>query len=278
MYKVLAQNWIDHEYPRHLFVEICAQCNLACSFCPREDQRGDMPWEMFTAIIDEATQYGPRTFSLHIFNEPMLYKRWPDAIRYIHSKHRGHRVLFTTNGTAINARVDDLISANPDQVFWSWRPEAKFTPETKEELRKWGRFRVRFIQEVTPESAYEEWRDWPNTEGRKLHSYGGGNIDLSAFTSAPADTSTGSLTPRACYHPWLAPAVAWNGNILLCCADPKQEEVLGHFPDQSVAEVWQGEKIKEIREGQLRGEFKGICKGCTIPLQYPDMFFKWQKR
>ena len=276
LYKLGAQAWIDREYPRHLFVETTASCNLTCSYCPREDRRDHMDWSLFTRIIDEATLYGPRSFSLHLFGEPTLYPHWVEAIRYIQQSHRRHTVLLTTNGTTLNARVDDLVQANPDLVLWSWRPEAKFTPETKEKLRRWGRFRVRFIAEVTPQEAYTEWAEWPNTEGRVLHSYGG-NIDLTRFrSSSPALPQPGKRWP--CYHLFLAPAIAWNGNILMCCADPHHKDILGHFPEMSVAQAWRSPKLQAIRESHLQGNYRGICESCDVWKQYPDLFFSWQKR
>ena len=167
-----------------------------------------------------------------------------------------------------------------DLVLWTWRPEAQFTPATKAKLKKWGKFRVRFIAEVTPKEAYLEWADWPNIEGRNLHNYGG-QIDTSQWDEPGMSTPGGSGSPPRrwpCYHLWLAPAVAWNGQILMCCADPHRKEVLGQFPQASVASVWQGKRIGSIRAGQLRGEYGGICSGCDVWKQYPDMFFSWQKQ
>jgi len=98
-YKLAAQAWIDEEYPRHLFIETTPTCNLSCSYCPRPKIKGEMGFDIFKAIIDEATRYGARSFSLHLFGEPLLYSKWFEAIRYIKSANRKHTVLFTTNGT-----------------------------------------------------------------------------------------------------------------------------------------------------------------------------------
>ena len=281
LYKLGAQSWIDYDYPRHIFIETTSSCNLTCAYCPREDRMDHMDFPLFQSIVDEATHYGPRSFSLHLFGEPTLYPKWLDAVAYIKRRHARHTILLTTNGTTLNRRVDDLITSGVDLVLWTWRPEAAFTPETKEKLRRWGKFRVRFIKEITPQEAYAEWADWPNIEGRNLHNYAA-NIDLSLFTSpesnVPAADSKGISSRYPCYHLWLAPAVAWNGNILLCCADPHQKEVLGHFPEVSVHEAWTGFRLRSIREGHLRGSFTGICKGCDVWKQYPDLFFSWQKR
>lgn len=277
LYKLGAQAWIDKAYPRHLFIETTAACNLTCTYCPREAKSNHMDWSLFTQIVDEATLYGSRSFSLHLFGEPTLYPRWVEAIHYLKQAH--HTVLLTTNGTTLNARVEDLVSANPDQVLWSWRPEAKFTEATKQKLRKWGKFRVRFIAEVTPKEAYLEWADWPNVEGRPLHNYGG-NINTSRFAIATSEgppLSAPTVDRWPCYHLWLAPAIAWNGHILLCCADPHHKEVLGTFPHDTVASIWKGSRLAAVRASHLAGEYKGICMNCDVWKQYPDLFFKWQK-
>ena len=232
-----------------------------------------MPFDVFTGVVDEASTYGARSFSLHLFGEPLLYPRVHDAVSYIKQHNQRHVVLLTTNGTRLQDHLDWLITSGVDQVLWSWRPEAKFTPETKEKLRRWGKFRVRFIAEVTPKEAYVEWADWPNVEGRQLHNYGG-SINLQDWKSNNGGTITKDSSIRwPCYHLWLAPAVAWNGNILLCCADPKQREVLGTFPKQTVHEIWTGDKLKSIRESHLKGQYGGICGGCDVWRQYPNIFF-----
>lgn len=272
VYKSLGQLWIDKDWPRHLFVEVSAYCNLSCTFCPRENQgRSEMPWEMFTSIIDEASEYGPRSFSLHLFNEPTLYSKWCEAIKYIHKRRKGNTVLLTTNGTTLNSRVDDLIDANPDLVFWSWRPEAKFTKETKDKLRSWGKFRVRFLSHLTPQEARDEWADWTNLEEREIHNYGN-KIDTKKFGK---DDSLPKRWP--CGHLWLDPAVAYNGKILICCNDSKQEEVIGQYPETSIHDAWNGSKLASIRESHMKGVYSGVCAGCDSWKTYPDLFFGFQK-
>ena len=160
-----------------------------------------------------------------------------------------------------------------DKIIWTWRPEAKFTPETKEKLRKWGKFMVRLIDEITPPEAMEEWGQWQPQERKGLHNYGG-NIDTSQWQKEQPSISSKRWP---CYHLWFAPAVAWNGNILMCCNDPRHQEVLGKFPDQSIAEVWKGKQISEIRRSHLQSEYRGICTNCDVWKTYPDSFFGFQK-
>ena len=88
LYKIFAQSFIDYEFPRHIFIETTSQCNLTCSYCPREKRNDHMDFNLFTAIVDECSKYGPRSFSLHLFGEPLLYPKITQAIEYIKTKNR----------------------------------------------------------------------------------------------------------------------------------------------------------------------------------------------
>ena len=229
-----------------------------------------MDFGLFRKIIDEAHRYGSRSFSLHLFGEPLLYPRIFEAIRYIKKRNPRNTVLLTTNGTLLNECVDDFISSGIDQAYWTWRSEARFGESTLLKLRKWGKFRVRFIHQITPKEAYEEWKTWNNVEGREIHNYGG-EINTAKYS---LEKNTKRRWP--CYHLWLAPAVAWNGNFLMCCADPHQKDVFGDIKKESVAECWQ--RVEKVRRSHLRGEYNGICKDCNVYRQYPDIFFNFQKK
>jgi len=269
LYKAAAQAWIDKTYPRHLFIETTSACNLRCDYCPRERRGNRMDDAVFKGVVDEATQYGARSFSLHLFGEPLLDPQLRDRVQYIKRANPRHTILLTTNGTHLEEHLDWLIHPKEGvtKIHWTWRPEARFSPATIRTLAKWGRFMVRILKEITPEEEQERWASWEPLQVRSLHNYGG-NIATSAFGVTATDTT--SRWP--CYHLWLAPAVAWNGNILICCADPHQKEILGTFPTTKVAEAWQSAKLEAIRQSHLRGEPGGICKDCDVWRNYPNLF------
>src|SRR5258708_3002683 len=98
LYKTADQLYIDKNFPRHIFIETTAACNLSCDYCPREKRNDHIDFKLFKTIVDECSQYGPRSFSLHLFGEPLLYPFILDAIQYIKIKNRRHTILLTTNG------------------------------------------------------------------------------------------------------------------------------------------------------------------------------------
>lgn len=264
IYKPLAQRYVDYEYPRHIFIETTAACNLSCSYCPREKSKDHMDWGLFTKIIDEAKGYGPRSFSLHLFGEPLLYPRWEDAIKYIKKANRRNTVLLTTNGTMLGVGdyLTRLKASGVDKVLWSWRDEVKWGYELREELKSWNKFTARFIEGTYPEG---EEKRWPHKELRRMHNYGG-EIDTSKFG---AESMGGKRYP--CYHLWLAPAVAWNGKFLACCSDPKQEEIIGDINIEKISDCWK--RMNKIREAHLNGQYSGICLKCDVWKQYKNIFW-----
>ncbi len=271
IYKVAAQSFIDYEFPRHIFIETTANCNLSCEYCPREKRKEDMDYELFKSIVDECSQYGPRSFSLHLFGEPLLYPHIIEAILYIKKKNRRHTILLTTNGTLLNKFSDALLQSKVDRVIWSYRKN-NFNDKSLQLLRKIGL--VRLLIEETPKEEFEKWKDFPRVEIKHLHNYGG-QIDTTKWGLQSG--FSGDRYP--CYHLWLAPAVRWNGDITICCNDPHGSESVGKYSSiNNLGLFWSSLHLKKIRESHMKGEYKGLCKDCNVWKTYPDIFFEFQKK
>lgn len=224
-----------------------------------------MPFELFKEIIKEASQFGPRSFSLHLFGEPLLYPKIIEAIRYIKCSNKRHTVLLTTNGTLLNIYAKDIDSSGVDRVIWSYRKN-NFNENSLRLLRKKGL--VRLLIEETPKDEFNKWSKFPRVEIKHLHNYGG-NIDTKKW-----GIKQDSLKRWPCYHLWLAPAIRWNGEITMCCNVPKAgTEVLGVYPKNTLTEVWRGFKLKAMRQSHLDGQYNGACTNCDSYKAYPNIFF-----
>lgn len=271
LFKLAAQAFIDHEFPRHIFIETTANCNLSCEYCPREKIKEDMNFELFKSIIDECSHYGPRSFSLHLFGEPLLYPRILDAVRYIKERNKRNTILLTTNGTLLNKFGRPLLELGVDRIVWSWRRN-NFTPETIDIIRKIGL--VRLLLEETPKEEFEKWKTFPRVEIKHLHNYGG-QIDT---TKWGLDSKNSDRYP--CYHLWLAPAIRWNGDITICCNDPKGTERAGIYGKDgfNLGNFWRSDRLRGIRDSHMSGQYKGLCAGCNSYKAYPDIFFGFQKK
>ncbi|MBU1255332.1 hypothetical protein KKH35_00485, partial [Patescibacteria group bacterium] len=95
-YKIIVQRLIDWNFPYHVFLESTNICNLHCKICTRNIapiKLGSMDFELFKKIVNEASVYGSRNFSLHLFGEPLLAPNIIPMIKYIKQKNNKNTVL-----------------------------------------------------------------------------------------------------------------------------------------------------------------------------------------
>ena len=246
IYKFFGRRYIDGKFPRHIFIELSSDCQLLCPHCPRPRISRNIPYWLFEKIVDEASLHGHRSFSLHLFGEPLLYPRIIDCVRTL--KRRGHTVILTTNGVLLWKYWRDLVSV--DKIIWSYKKGIK----VPEELKTWKNFTVRFFEGEEVDTS------WPRREVRHYHNYGG---------KIPVAQSTDTSKRYPCYHPFLAPAVRANGDIVICCADPEGKSVVGNVSNMKISEAWK--LMDKVREDHKHGIYGGICKNCDVWKSYPDL-------
>ncbi|MFH0852539.1 MAG: radical SAM protein [bacterium] len=299
-YRFFFQKTIEYDFPRHLFIEPTSACNFRCKMCPRTNNDtlvGNMDFEIFKKIIDESKNYGPISFSLHLFGEPFLAPKIIEMIEYIKKSDPNNTILITTNGALLNEeKARDIVKYKVDKITFSFTSPDKNTYQEKagvdklEEveknieklvnIKKEARsrkpliFARMIVAEDTKSQASDFVEKWKNTgvvsEVRKIHNFGG-NIK-------------GSLREKQrkrypCYHLWLAPGIHWNGDFSICCDDPQRKTLLGNVKQSSVHEIWTGEKLKQYRRFHLEGRYDlvPVCKDCDVWTMYSDLFFEYQK-
>jgi MoaA/NifB/PqqE/SkfB family radical SAM enzyme len=202
--------------------------------------------------VDEASLFGHRSFSLHLFGEPLLYPRIVEVINYL--KSRRHGVILTTNGILLGRFYvqHQSVLRKIDKIIWSYKENVK----VPEEFKTWKNFTVRFFD--------KEDKSWPRREVRGFHNYGG-QPQLQRFIAPSTESRR-----YPCYHPFLAPAVRYSGDIVICCSDPEGKSVVGNIKDMKLSEAW---KLMEwTRQQHLAGVYRGICKDCDVWKSYPSLF------
>jgi len=300
-YKFFSQKLIDYDFPRHLFIETTALCNLQCKMCPRNDspaKPGTMNFELFKKIVDESARHGERAFSLHLFGEPLLDRQIIEKIQYIKKANQQNSILLTTNGTLMTENIaKELVENKVDKIavsIHSPNPETysiitgfEGLEKTEDNIKRLVAIKKEaganlpkiFLRMVRTNDNAEEveifrkkWKELPVlVEIREGHNYGGGIINN------PQKNTPKKRYP--CYHLWLSPGIKWDGEMTICCSDPKRQAVVGDVKKASIEELWKGEKIKKYREFHLRGEYHKIsaCRNCDVWDIYPDIFFSQQK-
>lgn len=100
-------------------------------------------------------------------------------------------------------------------------------------------------------------------------------VELGITLRGSGEASAGSLLPgasgegsyRACRRPWSLMYVTANGNILPCCIAPftgahYDGMILGNIFEETVEEIWNGERYQSWRAGMLEGRPPEACAGC----------------
>jgi len=301
--KFFIQKMIDWNYPEHIFLETTSACNLHCKLCPRTSGStlvGHMDFELFKKVVDEAKQYGPRTFCLHLFGEPLLAPHFIEEIFYIKKAHHKNTIVLTTNGTLLNEQIARaMIKAPVDKIAVSFMAATKekylevtgvdLLEQVDENVKRLVALKKEFkkdkpkiiarmiLEEDNKDEAKIFQKKWQNepviVEVRPAHNYGG-NVNF----GMSRDKKIKKRWP--CYHFWLSPAVHWNGDFSVCCNDYARTAVVGNVKEKTVNELWNSSAMQIFRRAQLGGNFScpKICENCNVWTMYHDIWFEWQKK
>jgi radical SAM protein with 4Fe4S-binding SPASM domain len=273
--------------PVRLWVEPTSYCNLACVMCPNqeldESQKGYMDFELFRKIIDEAAGF---VFDVHLLHrgESLLH---PDFFRMVLYAHRAGLVTrFHTNGTLLDEdKARRLIESGLDQFAFSFDG---YDRETYERIRVKGNFErtvgniVRFLEIKKEMGARRpvtilELIDFPGLfrgDGQKkrkefLYRFKGLPLDkvkVKKLHNWAGDSGRPAQKGRylPCTFPWQALIIFWNGSVLPCTQDFKGEYILGNVRHSSLASLWNGEAMVNLRRMILSGHIADLptCSQC----------------
>lgn len=72
------------------------------------------------------------------------------------------------------------------------------------------------------------------------------------------------LTPEAryCHYPFDTLAVWSDGNVGPCCAYQGKNLVVGNINEQTLGEIWNGEKMTRLRKQHIDGNMNVVCQDC----------------
>ena len=249
-------------------LEITNACNLACTMCPvnttmRRPKRM-MPFSLFQRLLDENPDLD---FVLPFqWGEPMLHKDFFRMVAYARSK--GIRVMATTNGTLLgdDGAMERLASCGLERITFS----SDGVGETHTRIRGYAFERLRADVE-----RFRQVRDRvgsptcidismvvmdPTAADREaLHESWRGVADRIQFIPL----LTEGRRERPCREPWRGSIVVLaDGTVTACCADPEGKLALGDATRQSLREIWNGERMAELRRRHAQRDFPDPCADC----------------
>lgn len=266
---------ISH-YPPVLNIETSSRCNLRCPMCSRETgefarRTGDMDKDLFEKIINEVHEYSELVV-LHNDGEPLMNNRLPEMVNYAKQYHL--KTLISTNVTLLNEdRATALIEAGLDIIIFAVDGSTKETYEkirvgakyekvinnihTFIEMKKKLRRRNPFIilQFIEMKQNRDEifqfrqyWYNYPVKVFIKPSTEFGKKINVAK--------------DLRCDRLWYQSVIFSDGNVVPCCMDINGDYSLGNIKDDSFFNIWNGDKMKDIREKNIWNRFE-LCENCN---------------
>ena len=290
------------EAPFAIQIDICSACNLRCNFCFHSDIEavkksgihfGLMSYEMFSKLIDDmGTVWGKgKIKKLRLFKvgEPLMNPHVCEMVKYAKKAEIAECIEITTNGLLLTDEMSQgLIEAGLDILnvsvnginekqykdtcsvdinFNDFRENIKYFYDhrkscqlflkysdigyTEEEKEKFYHLFEDSCDEIFVETISGSlWQDTNISENVKSTGKGIYGQELEAKAVCPFLFTTMVINDQGIAH--------------LCCVDWKSEYILGDLKNESVADIWNGEKLRLFQRLHLEKKKDTIelCKNC----------------
>ncbi|UCC38932.1 MAG: SPASM domain-containing protein [Candidatus Aminicenantes bacterium] len=273
--------------PVRLWIEPTNHCNLQCVMCPnkqlKKEEKGYMDFKLFKKIIDEASTYVIEANLLHR-GESLLH---PDIIQMAkYAREKDLKTKLHTNGTLLSNEISyKLIESGIDYLTFSFDGYDK---DTYESIRVKGNFEetisnivgfLKIKEELNSKKPFTtlELINLPNSN--KKNDLFKRKDFLNRFKGLPLDKvkikemhnwagimskNQSFKTFSHCTFLWYALAIFWDGSVLPCPQDFFGSYIVGNVRDSSLAEIWNNEKMKALRNKMGRREISDLktCGDC----------------
>ncbi|MFB0610998.1 radical SAM protein [Aurantiacibacter poecillastricola] len=283
-YPSLFRNWLlERDHPDVVLIELTNSCNQACPFCSREFMTrkvGNMPFEVFTSLIDQMTAFPQTLLRLMGLGEVSLHPRFKDCVAY--ASEQGIPIEITSNGHIFEVlspkqivessivRLAISIDGFGDGTYEKMRPGGNYK-RLREQVEEFYRYKkgksdapLFTIRNVllgkTPEkraAQAERFRgEWSELcDGLGFNDY------------VPARlTEVNEGPPRVCDDILYNLHIEWDGRTPLCTLQHTicEAEYTGNVYDVPLAEVWNDPRRVEVRQAHVNGDLSTskFCLKC----------------
>ena len=301
------KKWIEYrkkwdENPKKLIVEkVPLQidlfavdiCNLKCPMCPRQEYipgKGYMDIKLIKKILDQGAEYGLYAFNFAGLGEPTLHPDLFEVIRY--AKKKGVvDVNMHTNGTRLETDFNrQLIESGLDRLTISLDSADK---QRYEKIRVGAKFEKVYaaVEDLIKQrnghkstrlhikANFIEMDEKDSTEKDKFIAYWKDKVDRIGILRYLDCQNQERLAHKenyrqdddfCCAELWRRLVILSDGTATLCSRDMQKHDVLGNINEQTVADIWTGNKMQRIRDMHRKGCFKefSLCEDC------PDSYDK----
>lgn len=274
--------------PFSIMVGVSNTCNFRCVYCINKVYKPNGParlmsYEMFKRIVDGTVKFHDNIKTIQFLKdgEPMLNRRLPEMIRYAKDSGKFERVELITNGSLLLPSTNlKLIDAGLDTIRISLQGTSG------EKYHEISGIHIDFKQFIENIRHF-----YLNRKGCKMHlkminlgTKDDYKLFYSIFLNICDELSiqhmlkyTGDKTEniygdkfKGCYicsRPFISMSVSSDGSVMPCCRETREDLVLGNIQNETMFDLWNSDKIKDIRISHLKKQKDKYitCKECCLP-------------
>ncbi|MBO6179974.1 MAG: SPASM domain-containing protein [Selenomonadaceae bacterium] len=235
---------------RYLEIETVNRCNGECGFCPvnvfqKQRKYHKMSKELFKSIINQLAILDYRSnIALFSNNEPFIDERLGEFVQYARQNLPHAKLFLISNGTLITLDKFKSIIHNIDWIGID-----------------------NYLTEQMPTNI-KQCVDYCLEQGIS-HKISYFQISKDAQRASRAGNSPNSkvlyTTELKCGLPFIDMVIRPDGKVSLCCNDALGDNTLGDLTEQTLTEVWYGEKFQNYRKSLQRGRYYvDSCRYCNF--------------
>lgn len=275
------------DFPSHIDIEISSACNLRCPMCytitdefKEKVNVGMMEFELYKKLIDECASHNLYSIRISFRGESFIHKDIFQMIKY--AKDAGIKeVSSLTHGGMLNEeKFGKLIELGLDWLTISFDGIGETYNKIRapnnydEQVRKIKQFHrmkkelgvtkpIIKVQSVLPAIAENPIEFYDTFE--PIVDQIGANPLIDYSHKA---TDSEFIENFTCPVLWQRLVIGSDGKVLLCSQDEFGLATVGDVNEQSIYDIWHGEKLNNARESHLRK--MGVkevspCKFCVYP-------------
>ena len=268
-------------FPVHVDIELAGRCNLACVMCPYgtggfdESMQGMMSQDMAREAVWQAAEGGASSIKFNFRGEPGMSPLLIEMVQM--AKDLGiTEVAINTNLLAFSMRrLKQLASSGIDLIIISIDGA---TAATYEAIRVKGDF-AKLMQNLTllyhceprPRIRIQSVLQEANRHEAQLmrETFAPLCDEFSLRRVADRGQGEGFTAERKdCAQPRQRLIVAWDGKVFGCCSNWNNENPVGEFPKQRLAEIWRSGAMENLRHLAKDPNRGNPCRNCTVSDSY----------
>ncbi|MDR1577453.1 MAG: radical SAM protein [Deltaproteobacteria bacterium] len=270
------------DFPLHLDVDITTVCNFRCPMCPAGQPQSAFPGlglklseETYLKALREGENRLP-SIRIGVTGEPLLN---PNVARWIQEAKRFGvlDVALITNGLLLSGAMSEaLIKSGLTRLMISVDAASQATYRKTRPGGDWGKL----LANIGEFLAIRQSLDTPlpllrlsfvemalNIHDREKFRLNFGSLaDYLTFQNyqnilGQERSNWGLTTPKSghCAEPLTRLALHANGGLFPCCSDFGRLAPLGHFPENSLSEIWNSPLALALARDQ---SWSANCQSC----------------